>query len=171
MKPLRKVSLGHRLHQFSQDHSSQVGRVFNILFFNVDFMNYRDHSVARVDAIIKIWDTLVKYFISTPIRLCNGERYRKKEGIASGCYFTQLVESIANYILLQYALLKAGVTPNDILVFGDDSIVSFEHSIYPSDLAPFLSEVGVEINTKSHASRNISKVAYVLTGGCGPHLS
>lgn len=63
------------------------------------------------------FDFIQKYFIYTTIRTANGLRYRKDNGIASGSYFTQIIGSIFNYILIQWMTLKfCGNHPTDILV-------------------------------------------------------
>lgn len=46
-----------------------------------------------------LWDIIVDYIIHTPIRFADGERHVKHSGVASGSYFTQLIDSIVNYIV------------------------------------------------------------------------
>jgi hypothetical protein len=70
------------------------------------------------------WDKLVHYFIHTPILMPDGFVYRKHQGVPSGSYFTQLVDSIVNYFLLQ--CLSYGFGGNTTcLVLGDDSLLAF----------------------------------------------
>lgn len=73
------------------------------------------------------WDKIVHYFIHTPILMSDGYVYRKHQGVPSGSYFTQLVDSIVNYFAVQYisARLHLGL---EALVLGDDSLVAVEGS-------------------------------------------
>jgi len=63
-------------------------------------------GAPNVVGILRLWDTLKNYFVHTPIRMANGECYKKRNGIASGSYFTQLVGSVANAILMNYVSIK-----------------------------------------------------------------
>lgn len=83
---------------------------FDILLNNIDFTKYRDYGVPSAQHLYEAWKYLVDYFIKTPIRLANGDRYRKFSGVASGSYFTQLIDSIVNWIVVTYSLRKQGLT-------------------------------------------------------------
>lgn len=142
---------------------------FDILFLNLDVTTYRDYGIPRSAYILRMWDYIVNYFIHTPIRMCNGERYRKDGGIASGSYFTQLIGSIINYILIQYTMLKINATITAIKVLGDDSIVGLNRAVYPYEVSAILEPLGFIVNAaKSSSSPRLSDITFLgHTLNCG----
>lgn len=123
-----------------------IRRAFDILFFNLDFVTYKDYGVPRFDGIMRMWNFIIDYFINTPIRLCNGERYKKRSSIASDSYFTQLIGSIVNYILLECISIKLENPIMSAKVLGGDSICGFEKPICPSEVDRILAPLGFSVN-------------------------
>ncbi|CAH0386742.1 unnamed protein product [Bemisia tabaci] len=105
----------------------------------------------------------MNYFIRTPIRLCNGERYLKRAGIASGSYFTQLIGSVINYIILCWYFIKTyGRPPKYIKVLGDDSFVADDVPLVISDLDALVETIGMKINIdKSIATEEIDLMKFL----------
>lgn len=135
---------------------------FDILALNIDFSNYKDYGVARFDSMVRVFYYLRDYCVNTKIRLCNGERYEKRVGLASGSYFTQLVGGICNYLLLKYASIKNNVQIVDVRVLGDDSIIGTNKHLSIHDIAQVLEPLGMEVNTeKSSASNYISTIKFL----------
>jgi hypothetical protein len=103
------------------------------------------------------WNKVVNYFIHTPIMLPNQEVWVKHHGVPSGSYFTQLVDSIVNYMAVTYAWLKLtglAVPEDKILVLGDDSIVGQSKFVGLSDLVHSMKELGLKLNAdKTEVSR------------------
>lgn len=135
---------------------------FDILLDNIDLTKYEKLYLA--------WKKIVAYFIYTPIRMCNGERYRKAKGVASGSYFTQLINSIVNWIVTQYCVRKQGISVHDHLVFGDDSLVATDQQVNIFQLQPHASKFGMKINiNKTQVADNIQEVKFlgyqINTGG------
>lgn len=118
----------------------------DILFINLDLTLYQDRGVPDTNALIKAWKYLIDYFIRTPIRLCNGERYRKGSGVASGRYFTQIIDSIVNWIVTNYVIRKCGRKVLDICVLGDDSFVAIDDKLDMEAFAFFAAKCGMLIN-------------------------
>lgn len=71
-----------------------VRHAFSIPCLNIDFTRYKHSGVPDALGPYKAWNYLVDYFIDTPVRLYNGEWYRKRRGLPNGSYFTQLIDSI-----------------------------------------------------------------------------
>lgn len=139
-----------------------IDAAFDVLAYNIDFGNYQDHGVARYSDMIHMFNRIRDYCKRTPIRLCNGERYLKTSGIASGSYFTQLAGSVANYIVLVYSALKADARIKSIKVLGDDSIIATEHHFTPEDVQKAVAPFGMIVNVaKSGYSTNLDSIKFL----------
>nr|WPR18833.1 MAG: RNA-dependent RNA polymerase [Partitiviridae-like virus 1] len=103
----------------------------DVLLINIDFVHYKDYGVAWAKSMIHMFERITDYFVNTKIRLRNGERYSKKGGIASGSYFTELISSIVNYILITYVTLKCQI-------LGDGSVTG-------TDVARHLEPLGFKV--------------------------
>nr|QIJ70076.1 RNA-dependent RNA polymerase [Costanza partiti-like virus]QIJ70077.1 RNA-dependent RNA polymerase [Costanza partiti-like virus] len=146
-----------------------IRTAFDILRCNIDFTYYEDHGVADARRMIVMYERIVDYFINTTVQTARGLRFRKDSGIASGSYFTQLVGSIVNCILLYYASLSTiGRMPFDSVFLGDDSFLSTSIPLSISDVSMCLSKFGVEINMrKSQISQSIDEMRFL--GYCINH--
>lgn len=135
---------------------------FQILTLNIDFTRYRDSGIPDIDGLYKAWKYLIDYFIRTPTRLSNGERYRKSSGVASGSYFTQIIDSVVNWIVTVYALKKCGCVPEDIIVLGDDSLVRLNKSVDLNMFAKYVELLGMIVNVeKTQVETNLSNVKFL----------
>nr|APG78245.1 RdRp [Hubei diptera virus 19] len=121
---------------------------FDILCSNIDFRAYEAAGVPNSRKLHNAWLYIVDYFINTPIRLCNGERYRKRKGVASGSYFTQLVDSIVNWIVTTYAIRKQNITVHKLLVMGDDALAAVSQRIDLNAFMDAAADCGMIINVK-----------------------
>jgi hypothetical protein len=98
------------------------------------------------------WDKIINYFIYTPIVMPDGNLYRgKKHGVPSGSYFTQLIDSIVNTILIGAIShkFKLGIGWTKFLILGDDVIINFKNAkeLMP-EISKFLNEFGITLNTE-----------------------
>jgi hypothetical protein len=166
---IRSRFLGHR-HYLGMDFKSfdktvpawLIRECFNILLQNIDFRKYRDKGTPEADKLLVVWNSLVKYFVYTPIRLCDGSRYRKNRGVASGSYFTQLIDSIANWIVTQYSLKKLGHVVLDCVVFGDDSLVATDKELDFERYSEVIALFGMFVNLKkSIQSTNLGDITFL----------
>ncbi|CAH0402448.1 unnamed protein product [Chilo suppressalis] len=143
---------------------------FMILQSNIDFVNYEDHGVADAERMIRLWNYLVRYFIYTPIRTADGHCFRKSSGVASGSYFTQLIDSVCNHILCEWICLTQDVELKDLLVMGDDSILNVGVSFSLREACALVETIGMKINlSKSQVTDELYTLkflGYSLGGGC-----
>lgn len=95
------------------------------------------------------WRNIVNYFINTPIVMIDGNLYTGKcKGVPSGSFFTQLIDSIVNYIIIVAAMTKFDYKPHEkkIHVLGDDSVFSTNMDVNLTDLKTYFLTKGFKLN-------------------------
>ncbi|QJQ28889.1 RNA-dependent RNA polymerase [Botrytis cinerea partitivirus 3] len=120
---------GEKLHglDFSAFDSSVpqwlIRTAFDILHQNVDWLNWRGKPTTKRSRQKwrNVWDGMVWYFINTPILMPDGRMFRKRRGVPSGTWFTSLVDSVVNYIIVEYLTKCQQVEAKNLKVLGDDS--------------------------------------------------
>jgi len=107
---------------------------FDILKGCLDFeFNGVEKQTARGSRKLgNLWNAVKWYFINTPIMMPDGRMFRKHHGVPSGSYFTQLIDSVVNYILISYVAGCQNQEVRSLMVLGDDSQY---RSPFPLDLA------------------------------------
>jgi hypothetical protein len=153
---LRRIELGARLD------ASMRGR--NIV--GLDFSKF-DSTVpaALIRAAFRIlrtwfefdgddevaWREVVNYFINTPIVMPDGHLYTGKvRGVPSGSLFTQLIDSVVNYMLVRAAGYKFGLNIPDgcVHVMGDDSLFSTNSAVDLNSLREFYLKIGMSLSVE-----------------------
>jgi hypothetical protein len=139
---------------FDKTVSRQLIKIaFDILLQNIDFSRYQDRGTPDVRRLLRAWFYIRRYFLDTTIRLCTGKRFKKKAGVASGSFFTQLVDSIVNWIIIMYGYVKAhGTKPDFLKVFGDDSVLASKTPLRLPLLSGVIGTTGMMINDKKYVS-------------------
>ncbi|AZT88594.1 RNA-dependent RNA polymerase [Penicillium digitatum partitivirus 1] len=96
---------------------------FDILRQNIRWDSFRGEKVSKRDAQKwrNVWDGMVWYFINTPILMPDGRMFRKYRGVPSGSWFTQMIDSVVNYILVDYLAACQQCEIRALRVLGDDS--------------------------------------------------
>lgn len=96
---------------------------FDILRANVDFEMWNGTRVTKRERQKwrNVWDGMVHYFIHTPILMPDGRMFRKSGGVPSGSWWTQMVDSVVNYILVEYLTACQNLEIRTLRVLGDDS--------------------------------------------------
>ncbi|CAH0394086.1 unnamed protein product [Bemisia tabaci] len=101
--------------------------------------------------------------INTPIRTATGKRYRKSNGVASGTYFTQLIGSICNTILISWMIITlTGHEPEDLVVLGDDSLFPLSKKLDGESISQFFEKIGMEVNLeKSQIEKSLAGMKFL----------
>lgn len=96
---------------------------FDILKQNIEFSTFQGKPVNKEDAQKwrNVWDAMVWYFINTPILMPDGRMFRKFRGVPSGSWWTQMIDSVVNHILIDYLADCQDVEIRNLRVLGDDS--------------------------------------------------
>lgn len=103
-----------------------------------------------------IWEQIEHYFIHTPIFMPDGNVYKgKKHGVPSGSYFTQMIDSIVNVIMVGAISSKFSlhVDRNDIFVLGDDVLFWSNRDVSLSDISKFATSVFNAVFNEAKSSK------------------
>lgn len=162
---LRNCGLTYCLDYSKFDSSLSAG----LIHFAFDVLKSHFRELTDEEAVA--WKRVVDYFIHTTILMPDGYIYQKHGGVPSGSYFTQLIDSIVNYVATQYIALRAtgDLIPRGwVYVLGDDSIFTLNAFVKLDRLAAFGAELGLTINSdKSVVAFGSDKVHFL--GHSWPH--
>lgn len=112
----------------------------------VAFRILKTNFGAMTESQEAAWSCVVKYFIHTPLVYLDGHIYRgKQHGVPSGSFFTQLIDSVVNVILLGAASKRFGLQLDDrsFMILGDDVILGTFRPIDLNELATFFEGYGI----------------------------
>lgn len=158
-----RVSSRHKEWAYSTDVSSfdssisskLISVAFNILKTWFDFSMIEPTTSVPYEVI---WDQIVQYFIYTPIVMPDGNVYKgKKHGVPSGSYFTQMIDSIVNVIIVGAIShhFSLHVDKDDIFVLGDDVLFWSNRHVELKDIAGYASKTfGMKFNVEKSAQYN-----------------
>jgi len=125
-----------------------IRAAFRVIRHQFDFTQYNNGGTPDAIEIDRLWNWLERYFIETPMCLPNGELYVKRGGVPSGSYFTNLVDTVVNFIVTRSLCRLTGVKINSELYFGDDALLDVEDA--DIELMSYYAEevFGMEISEK-----------------------
>ena len=138
---------------FSSFDSSINGKLISIAFsilkswFDLDgLVNVGNNEVA----VRKIFKLIENYFINTQIVMPDGNLYKgKRHGVPSGSYFTQMVDSVVNAIVIGAvsSKFKMYVNKDTFNVLGDDVVFFSNADVEMDKIAVYVKqEFGLTIN-------------------------
>ena len=100
-----------------------INLAFEIVRENLIFSSYYEELAFRYT---------IEHFIDTPILMPDGELWLAKTGVPSGSYFTQIIDSIINHIVITFCQLKTYGRHFNTYVLGDDSLFGVPYDLgYP----------------------------------------
>lgn len=126
---------------------------------------------VRIERSMRRWRRIIDYFINTPIRFSDGQRFMKHGGVPSGSCWTNIIDSILNMIMMRYLIYDTtGSLPLFDLYLGDDSLLLIKEPINLTEMSILAKEqFGAIFNDrKSHQSRldcNVHFLGYWNIGG------
>jgi hypothetical protein len=96
---------------------------FDILHRNINWDEWNGKPVSKSQKRKwrNVWDNMVWYFINTPVLMPDGRMFRKYRGVPSGTFWTSLIDSVVNHLLIQYLAEEQGQEVHNLKVLGDDS--------------------------------------------------
>lgn len=160
---LRRCSANYKYH-YSLDYSqfdASVSRIFIQSAFNAfkTWFNLEDEVYPGV-TLDMIFGIVERYFIYTPIVMPKRDSKfpvlvtGKKGGVPSGSYFTQLVDSFANFALIMSASkhFKLGLSDENVFVLGDDCLFFSNADISIKKISKFVSTFGFKVNPEKGSS-------------------
>jgi hypothetical protein len=158
--------IGSRRYKYALDYSrfdstisaDLIHAAFRILRTNFGhFTPYQDRA----------WNVAINYFVHTPIVMPDGYLYVGKEhGVPSGSFFTQIIDSIVNTILVgamshKFSLM---VDESKFMVLGDDLLMSSDVKLNLPEISAFLLEYGIIMHPEKCETRMHYLGAYWKNG-------
>lgn len=118
----RNVGIGTDLKQFDARVRPWLIRdAFSILRENIDFPDKNSEEA---------FNFTVEHFIRKPVVMPDGRMWLVTNGVPSGSYYTQMIDSVCNYIAVTYAQLRVFNRIFETFVLGDDSVFGIPEEIF-----------------------------------------
>lgn len=109
----------------------------------------RDNIIIKDKEVENTFRYTKEFFTKTPVIMPDGRLWLKQSGLPSGSYYTQLMGSVMNHIIITYIQLRYWGRPWNTYVLGDDSIFGLPVELgYPDlqQIAKYGQELGFTIH-------------------------
>jgi hypothetical protein len=93
-------------------------------------------KTAFVEVDEELWDVIVNSFITKDVIMADGV-YTVAKGVPSGSMFTQIIDSVVNYLVIATYLNHCGLS-YDMFILGDDNLIFTKHAIDLMDLSSYI---------------------------------
>lgn len=142
-------------------------------WFIESFFDFLSTTVTFPNTFSSYSLSYIRYeLLNTPIVMPNGKLYICTTGVPSGSYFTQLIDSYANLVILRASQLQVYSETLPTYVLGDDSMFVHQDPTRLDDFAVALATYGFTLNSKkSIVSKDPSEIVFLGHNFYGSRLT
>lgn len=118
------------------------------------------HFPTKLDRLV--FDFCYSLFMNTPLVMPDGRLYVVSSGVTSGSYFTQIIDSIVNMIVIYMFMHSTSRTFYPLKVLGDNSLfVTPQPLCEPDDIPRYFAKLGLTISDKTVITNNFSDTVFL----------
>lgn len=170
------IYIGRDIHKDLPYRITQLSSLGNPVYC-IDFSSF-DSTVCDF-LVVTAWNILEKLlnldafasrltfqfckelFRHTPLVMPDGKLFSVKTGIPSGSYFTQLIGSIINAILIYMLMFDVTGSFHYLKVLGDDSIFSIPQLLSLDAIKAYFIPLGMKVSEKTIITRNFNEIYFL----------
>lgn len=142
---------------FSKFDASVCSQLVKIAWSLLEELLVLDDFVDRL-----VFDFCYTLFTNTPLLMPDGRLYIVRSGVPSGSYFTQIIDSIVNLLVINMCMYDAWNMFYPVKVLGDDSLfVVPTESCTVEELTKFFDQFGLAVSDKTVITRNHDKIVFL----------
>lgn len=132
----------------------------------------KDMLILEDEWEVNVYNYCRRLFTNTPVVMPDGRLYIVKTGIPSGSFFTQMIDSIVNLILIYALQLRFMGTTVKTYVLGDDSIFATPKMFVTlQEATDFFAPFRMEVSSKSVITNSFVDVIFLGHNFYGSRVS